>query len=187
MSRTTSDATTGRILDAALELLESSGPSLTMGQITERARTSKAALYRRWPSKPALLADAMRHALHRANPVPHVSDDPLEDLQATLHGVQRALAETPFGGALRAIIGAAQTWPELATALSEVERERRGVLMEPLLRMGIPPSEAELESDLLLGSLYLRVLVRRVPLADDHVERVCRRLYAGRAGHPHGR
>src|SRR5437899_700 len=49
-----------RILRAALEVLADGGlPGLTMEAIAERARASKATVYRHWRSPGALLVDAM--------------------------------------------------------------------------------------------------------------------------------
>ena len=45
------------------ELTDSGYGGLTMEGIAARARTGKAALYRRWPGKHPLVVDAMRHAM----------------------------------------------------------------------------------------------------------------------------
>jgi len=50
----------GEILDATLTLLLEAGyDRLTMDGVATRARASKATLYRRWSSKPALVVDAL--------------------------------------------------------------------------------------------------------------------------------
>lgn len=52
------------ILDAALEQLSTVGWSgLTMEGVAARAQTGKAAVYRRWPSKEDLVADALQAGL----------------------------------------------------------------------------------------------------------------------------
>ncbi|MEV5953319.1 helix-turn-helix domain-containing protein [Streptomyces sp. NPDC051987] len=52
------------ILDAALEQLGTVGwIGLTMVGVAARARTGKSAVYRRWPSKEELVADALRAGL----------------------------------------------------------------------------------------------------------------------------
>lgn len=57
------------ILDAAWgQLAESGYPGLTFEAVAERARTGKAALYRRWPDKEALVLAALRHRLN-AEPI----------------------------------------------------------------------------------------------------------------------
>ncbi|MFI0483394.1 TetR/AcrR family transcriptional regulator C-terminal ligand-binding domain-containing protein [Actinomadura sp. 9N215] len=52
------------IYDAVFEQLEAVGyRRLTMEGIAAAARTGKAALYRRWPSKDELITDALKHVL----------------------------------------------------------------------------------------------------------------------------
>ncbi|MBW8485508.1 TetR/AcrR family transcriptional regulator [Actinomadura parmotrematis] len=52
------------IYDAALRLVAAHGyRELTMEGVAAAARTGKAALYRRWPSKAELVGDALLHAL----------------------------------------------------------------------------------------------------------------------------
>lgn len=52
------------ILDAALEQLSTVGwNGLTMEGVAARAQTGKAAVYRRWPSKEDLVADALQAGL----------------------------------------------------------------------------------------------------------------------------
>lgn len=52
------------ILDAALEQLSTVGwNGLTMEGVAARAQTGKAAVYRRWPSKEDLVADALKAGL----------------------------------------------------------------------------------------------------------------------------
>lgn len=59
------------ILDAALEQLSTVGwNALTMEGVAAGAHTGKAALYRRWPSKADLVADALRTGLPGIGEIP---------------------------------------------------------------------------------------------------------------------
>ncbi|MFE6908655.1 TetR/AcrR family transcriptional regulator [Streptomyces erythrochromogenes] len=59
------------ILDAALEQLSTVGwNALTMEGVAAGAQTGKAALYRRWPSKADLVADALRTGLPEIGEIP---------------------------------------------------------------------------------------------------------------------
>ncbi|MEU9162412.1 TetR/AcrR family transcriptional regulator [Streptomyces sp. NPDC048424] len=59
------------ILDAALEQLSTVGwNALTMEGVAAGAHTGKASLYRRWPSKADLVADALRTGLPRIGEIP---------------------------------------------------------------------------------------------------------------------
>ncbi|MER5587159.1 TetR/AcrR family transcriptional regulator [Streptomyces asoensis] len=91
------------ILDAALEQLGTVGwNGLTMEGVAAGAQTGKAAVYRRWPSKEALVADALRAGLPRLDAVPDLGSV-REDLVALCRGARDAMFSRP-GFALRSII-----------------------------------------------------------------------------------
>lgn len=55
------------ILEAALDILAEKGfDSMTMDMVAARAKAGKATLYRRWPSKPELVRDALIFMSHRS-------------------------------------------------------------------------------------------------------------------------
>lgn len=91
------------ILDAALERLSTVGWSgLTMEGVAAGAQTGKAAIYRRWPSKEDLVAEALRSAL------PPIGDAPdhgsiREDLYQLCCGLRDAML-SKSGSALRAVL-----------------------------------------------------------------------------------
>lgn len=79
------------ILEAAIELLAEVGyDAMSIEAVAVRAKSSKATIYRRWPGKAELVADAMRR---RTEPA-------LEDLPDTgsLRGDLLALAQRMFAG-----------------------------------------------------------------------------------------
>ena len=79
------------ILEAAIDLLAEVGyEAMSIEAVAMRARSSKATIYRRWPGKGELVAEAMRR---RTEPV-------LEDLPDTggLRGDLLGLAERMFAG-----------------------------------------------------------------------------------------
>ncbi len=100
------------IYDAALEVLEEVGYDLlTMDAVATRARASKATLYRRWTSKPALVAGAVLSVKSRA----------LDPDTGTLRGDLLAsycgpggLTETRAQSVLSAIVTAMDRDPEFA-------------------------------------------------------------------------
>ncbi|MFI2641208.1 TetR/AcrR family transcriptional regulator [Streptomyces sp. NPDC018610] len=91
------------ILDAALEQLGTVGwKGLTMEGVAAGAQTGKAAVYRRWPSKEDLVADALRAGL------PGVAEAPdlgavREDLLEVCRRVRDAMFSRP-GSALLSVI-----------------------------------------------------------------------------------
>ncbi|MFI5831784.1 TetR/AcrR family transcriptional regulator [Streptomyces sp. NPDC051578] len=91
------------ILDAALEQLSTVGwNALTMEGVAGAARTGKAALYRRWPSKAALVAEVLAAGLPPLDRIPDTGSirDDLYGLCARMCDVMRSRA----GVALRAVL-----------------------------------------------------------------------------------
>ncbi|MFD9336568.1 TetR/AcrR family transcriptional regulator [Streptomyces sp. NPDC060028] len=91
------------ILDAALEQLSTVGwNALTMEGVAAGAHTGKAALYRRWPSKPDLVADALRTGLP---PLGEIED--LGSIREDLYELcvrMRDVMHSRAGQALRAVL-----------------------------------------------------------------------------------
>lgn len=89
--RPRSAESTEAILDAAAELLDEVGyEDLRMQQVADRAKVGLATIYRRWPTKPALFADAVR----RTDPFADLPDtgDPAADLAAAMRFYARTLS-----------------------------------------------------------------------------------------------
>ncbi|MEU8974185.1 TetR/AcrR family transcriptional regulator [Streptomyces monashensis] len=107
-ARTTSPRRRGAVLeraimDAALEQLGAVGwKGLTMEGVAAGAQTGKAAVYRRWPSKADLVADALVAGLPRVETAPDLGSV-REDLLALCREV-REIMYSPPGVALRAVI-----------------------------------------------------------------------------------
>src|ERR1700730_710532 len=101
------------ILDATQQLLEELGyDRLRIQDVADRAHAGLATIYRRWPTKQALVIAALHH--RAPEPLPE-SDDPLADLQALLH---EAVADL-WGPRRHFVVGlltSLRTDPELADA-----------------------------------------------------------------------
>src|SRR5579859_5493396 len=83
---------TPAILQAAKELMEQVGcDRLRIQDVADRAGAGLATLYRRWPTKQALVADAI--CFHAGMFLPPVLDDPKADLLA----LYRAMTEKMCG------------------------------------------------------------------------------------------
>ncbi|CAM5609052.1 TetR/AcrR family transcriptional regulator [Streptomyces narbonensis] len=91
------------ILEATLEQLGSVGwNGLTMEGVAVGAQTGKAAVYRRWPSKEDLVADALQAGLPRLDEAPD-RGSVREDLYALCLRVRDVMFSKP-GNALRAVL-----------------------------------------------------------------------------------
>ncbi|MFI9381608.1 TetR/AcrR family transcriptional regulator [Kutzneria sp. NPDC052558] len=129
------------IFAAALdELTEVGYPRLTMERIAERARTSKASLYRRWAGRAELVMDAVMHQLPTVDDLPDTGE-----LRGDLLTALRAMAVTlnsPVGTATRGMI--AEISGDSDTVRQQRERfiERRNQLMVGIVRRAVARGEA---------------------------------------------
>jgi AcrR family transcriptional regulator len=175
------------ILDAACALLrERPDHEVTLERIAERAGASKATVYRHWPSRPALLVDA----LHRV-PRPRALPD-----TGSLRGDLVALVRRD-ASLLRGRTGNGRALRNLAWSLDRDERVREAVrerLLAPraeALRALVArarergeASAAGLEPDLvwdvIWGPLLLRLFLTGEPLPAERCEAVVDLILGGR-------
>ena len=100
------------ILDAALEVLAEVGyDRLTMDAVAQRAKASKATLYRRWNSKATLVVDAL--ATQKATPPVPDTGDLRTDLLTAFCGMG-GLTDHDTTATFGAVMTALSTDPEFA-------------------------------------------------------------------------
>jgi AcrR family transcriptional regulator len=106
------------ILTATLEELTETGyTALTMDRVAARARTSKAALYRRWSGRAELVLDAC--SLHG---VTDVSTPDSGELRADVIGLLRQVSakmSSPLGGIMRGLLAEMTRDEEFASLVRE--------------------------------------------------------------------
>ncbi|MFC5909068.1 TetR/AcrR family transcriptional regulator [Streptacidiphilus monticola] len=127
------------IFDAALEQLTSSGYArLSMEAVATAARTGKASVYRRWPSKEELVLDALRSTLPEPG-VPPATGSLRGDLLEVLDRLRVAMTSPP-GCAARAVIS--ELDHERAAAFVGFMHERLVDPVKQLLREVFAAAEA---------------------------------------------
>jgi AcrR family transcriptional regulator len=168
------------ILEAALEGLGEHGyDRMSMDDIASRARVGKAAIYRRWPSKAAVVADAIAHWRRGLGPVepPNTGSlrGDLEALVAAVPDYDEAALST-----MKVIVGAATAamhHPVLAAALDDLvlstPRQIMKVVLDHAVDRGEIPAGRDLTlvPDALMGLNALRVMTGR-PIDRVFVRRV---------------
>jgi AcrR family transcriptional regulator len=109
---------TDAILDATLALLEEDGyEQLHVQRVAERAHVGLATIYRRWPTKQALVADAVRRKdMVRAIPV---CADPHADLAAVMRHLANSLADPQKACFMVSFLATLNAEPEIASAFRE--------------------------------------------------------------------
>jgi len=157
------DAAEKAILRAAAELLAADGGApITVAAIAERAGVGKQTIYRWWPSKSAVLLDAMIQRARQVAPAPD-SGDLHADLRLFLRST---FAATPDNrslllGVLREALGDTATMDQLAafTARTDTRARTAGDRRRPSIRI-----------DMVSNDFRSRV-----------ARRACRRRVGGRA------
>ena len=161
------------ILKATVAEIELSGyAGLSMERVAERARASKASLYRRWPSKVALVMDAIYDLL--PDPAETADTGSLRgDLLALLRSAAEMLAG-PGGTAIRGLISEALRDPEQAAQLRRYARgrslvEMREVVQRAMERGELPPGTiTALQLEAGLAVMRFHFLTHGPPVS-DHV------------------
>lgn len=182
--RRRNEAARAAILRAALVLVER-GEQFGMGAIAQAAGVGKQTIYRWWPSRGAVLAEAMAQ---QAESLAHVPDtgSVRADLAVFLADTFKAAAEPSNRRVLRRVMADAQDDPHLEAAVSEFTARRRAEL-EALLERGRRRGELAGDADLDLvvdqayGVLWYRLLVGHSPLDRTAAERLAESLLTGAA------
>jgi len=157
----------GAILSAVLEGLAERGyDRMSMDDVATRARVGKAAIYRRWPSKAVVVADAIAHWRRGLGSVQPPSTGSLRgDIDALAVAVPD-LNEAEVG-TMKVVIGvatAATHDPVLAAALDELvlsqPRRMIGVVLDNAVARGEIPAGRDLVliGDAALGLNILRAI-----------------------------
>jgi AcrR family transcriptional regulator len=167
--RRRNDAAQAAILDATFRLL--SGPrteALTIDAIAAEAGVGRQTIYRWWPSKGAVVADAL--ARHARVVVPERETGSVTgDLAAFLTDSFAGLENEGLANRLRQIVAEAQRDEHVAQVLADFTAVRRAAL-RALLERGRTAGElaADVDLDMLVdmayGVLYYRLLVGHAPL-----------------------
>jgi AcrR family transcriptional regulator len=122
------------IYDAVLQQLGTVGfGAMTIEGVAAAARTGKAAIYRRWPSKEELVADTLDNVLPALD-LPLDTGNVRSDL-AEIFTVMLEMMASPAGGAMQALMGELGHDHDFITTLHErVLAPRKALMMEILLR-----------------------------------------------------
>jgi AcrR family transcriptional regulator len=173
------------ILDAALALCREEGYArLSIEGIAARAGVGKATIYRWWPSKGAVLLEALDREAAAVTAFPDTGDL-VADMRTTFNDVTRFHASPDTGPPFAALIAEAQQDPALGPLLLEhFFRPRRAPIVQRLRRAqqaGQLPETLDVEAvlEVIFGALFHRLLLRSGPLDAAYANFIVDTVFAG--------
>ncbi|MFG2590370.1 TetR/AcrR family transcriptional regulator [Streptomyces sp. NPDC048438] len=169
-------ARTEELLQVTLDLSAEVGyAGLSIEAVARRAGVGKHTIYRRWPSMPALLLDALNRAW-TSDLDYRDTGDVRADLREQFLRSGLTLSDPPIGPVYRAVIAEAQADSALRATLHErflatVEQSTLERITRAQ-RIGELAAEANLEfaAEVLCGALYYRSLLSTRPIDEDVVD-----------------
>jgi len=172
------------ILRSTLKLLGENGFSeLTIEDVAAHASVGKATVYRWWPNKAALIADAFASSATRKLHFPDTGSVRTDMSQQMRQLVK--IFRSRRGRIVSAILGAGQSDRDVIAAFRERFLKPRRQEAYETLRRAILRGELreDVDMDLLLDSLYgpiyMRFLIRHDKLTPDFVDRLCELVLSG--------
>jgi AcrR family transcriptional regulator len=166
------------VLEATADLLNEVGyDALTYDEIARRAHVHKTTVYRRWPTKPGLVADAVGLHSEEHVPIPDTGSF-ASDLEALASAVAANIGSEGGARRSRSIVAAASVSGELADTLHAF-MGRRIVLAEPIVTRAIERGELPTTIDphllveTLVGPIWFRLLLTGEPIDEEFVDSLC--------------
>ncbi len=160
------------ICDAVFELLGEVGyDRMTMDAVATRARASKATIYRTWPDKPGLVAEAL---VNRFGPTPQAPDTGSlrGDLMALMSNAIH-ITNSPEGQVITGVMTAAARNPALGRTMHECTYASKRILNETIIRQAAargevgPDADPDLFQEVMYAMILTRKLTTELPLDEE--------------------
>jgi len=167
------------ILRSTLKFLRQQGgfPDLSIEAVAADANVSKATVYRWWPTKAALVADAFAESSEQELQFPDtgsVRSDMRLQMRRLIHVFQSSR-----GKVVAALLAGGQSDAELLEAFRErflwPRRRQAYQTLQRGIDRGELPAEANLDVllDSLYGPIYFRFLIRHAELRENYADELC--------------
>ncbi len=176
------------VVQATTDLLAEAGyEGLSIEAVADRAGVHKTTVYRRWPTKAELVADALSERSVQHVPVPDTGTF-AGDLAALARAVASNIGSEIGGAMARTLVSASTTSSEVAATASEFWAERlalTGAIVDRAIERGEVPrgTDPDLVIQTLIGPLYVRLLLTGEPVDADFAARAAALVARGaRAG-----
>ena len=174
------------------ELAEVGYNRLTMEAVARRSGVSKTTVYRRWPSKEAMISSLASDAITTVADVPDTGTI-RGDLHAHLMATMDVLGHPLATKVVPALLAAAGDTPALSDALLVKARDTRRERVTGLLGRGIARGELpgdldlELALDFVVGPLFWRLIITRAATGPDYLDQLIDMLLAALRATPAAR
>jgi AcrR family transcriptional regulator len=182
--RPRSEVSRQSILNSTLKLLKQSGfPELSIEAIAADANVGKTTVYRWWPTKGALVADAFSASADNELRFPNTGSVQ-NDIRLQMRGLIR-IFRSQRGKVVAALLAGGQSDPELLEAYRDRFLWPRRRQAYRTLQRGVDRGElpAGCDFDLILDSLYgpilMRFLIRHVKLEESFADEICELVLKG--------
>lgn len=182
--RTRDEAARERVLEAAFDLVGSQGPGeVGINDIATAAEVAKQTIYRWWPSRTAVILDALVDGTMKATPFPETGDI-RADFEAHLRSVIR-LFNSPTGAIVREMLAEAQSDRALAEEFRERFWQPRRDLSLARLAQGVESGvirdglDHEVVLDAIYGPLWTRLVIGHLPFTSAHAAKITEAIWSG--------
>ena len=172
------------ILSASYELLLEDGfKAVTVDKIAERAKVSKATIYKWWPNKAAVIMEGFLYAATARLPVPDTGST-FQDIFIHATSLTRFLTSRE-GNIIKELIGEGQLDSNLALEYRERFFQPRRMQAKELFEKGIQRGDlkenlnVELCIDLVYGPIFYRLLVTGDELNDSYMHDLVTNAFEG--------
>lgn len=175
--------TQNSILSASYDLLLENGfGAVTVEKIADRAKVSKATIYKWWPNKAAVVMDGYLSAAAARLPVPDTGSV-FQDILEHATNLARFMI-TREGSIFLEIIGEGQDDSALAEAyrtryIQPRRLEVRGILDRGLQRGELKNLDTALCTDLIYGPIFYRLLVTGDLIDDNYIRQLVTLAFEG--------
>lgn len=173
-----------RVLEAAFELVGSRTPGeVGINDIAAAANVSKQTIYRWWPSRTAVILDALVIGTMKATPF-EASDDIRADFEAHLRTVIR-LFNSPTGRIVREMLAEAQTDDAIAEEFRQRFWQPRRDLSLARLERGMELGQIRgdidhhIVLDAIYGPLWTRLMIGHLPMRPADAARITAAIWPG--------
>lgn len=181
--RTRDEDARRRVLDAALSLVGTSTEPATINDIAAAAGVAKQTIYRWWPTRTAVILDALVGATMKATPFPTTADI-RSDFESHLRSVIR-LFNSPTGSVIREIVGQFQSDAVAQEEFRQRFWEPRRALSRTQLARGVDAGliradvDTEVVLDAIYGPLWSSLLIGHRALRISDAARIIEVVWAG--------